>query len=280
MKHLFIIQCHQYEPAVKLGSLLETLSTDFSVFYAYDEKSVDREKFEGLKNSFGFLIGYFTVEQGLFHIQLWEYLNSIKYGDKFDYFHIISASDLPFKSILRIDDLVGNYDYYGYKWDPGIPDGCDTELLKGFTWYGVSSIAMKWIGDHSKMLETQAISKVWHPYSRNPHIRSGYTGSFDEYLVPFLLEALESQFPNGLNWMLRFTLFPDKSLTKSAEGLILSEYGKLAGNYNSPITLECTPKTMEVVLEWNELYGRKFEFNSESYKKLYNLALNRFENEE
>lgn len=272
MKHCFVIQCHEYEPAVKLGKLIESISDKFQVLYAYDNKCADRKLFRELPNAWGFSIGYFTVDQGLYHLLLWYKVHESPDYRFVDYFHVISANDLPFRGILRIDDLVGNFDMYGYYHivrNKRVKDNLG--LPKGITWYGISRDVVNYIHQRIHLL-IQSVMDIWFEYSTN---RDFYTGSFDEYMIGKLFSYLVNIGDyNMLSDTLRLVFYPDLSGEYSTDGVLLSDFGKRANNKTSPLTLEDTPATVHAFNSYNVLFGRKFEFNSESYNKFYNILLN------
>lgn len=273
MKHLIVIQCHKYRPAVKLGRLLEKINSsgklDLQVLYAFDEITKDRDKFIKLPNSKGFRIGYFTVDQGLFHLNLLRYLYT-EYDKEFDYMHVVSESDLPTLGIFRIDDILKDKDAYGYY---HLVNSNGKSLYKAIAWYGLSKYTVDILSGIYRNL-IWSFMDDWVTYSNSDHIASGFTGSFDEYSLGRLLSLL----PKVLNKYsilfdsLRLVLWSDSD-KKSIIGCDykVNEFGELADNRTSPITLLSTEKTIEAVKTWNVLFARKFEYNSESYKYFYKL---------
>lgn len=272
MRHLFVIQCHQYLQAKYLGDLLKSLNKRFKVVYAYDERSPEQDKLRTLPNSFGFIIGYFSIDQGMYHFQLWNKLINDKRFNTFDFYHVISQSDLPFKGILRIDSLTEKIDAYGFTHFVK-PKGVNKGLYKGITWYGVSNKVAKFLGDSYSKLVLSSFKDIWFTYSSNKHIHSGFTGSFDEYLIGWMLNLIKMNYPDTfLNDCLRFVLYPelDRLHIEGYDGEI-SWYGHLSNSIPSPVILEDTPATNYAFETWNVLFGRKFDFDSKSYAHFVKL---------
>lgn len=257
MRHLFVIQCCKYEPAKALGELINRISPvtngvqNWDVFYAYDTNSTESPLLSTLPNSKGFTIGYYTTDQGLSHLLLWEYLGDSSY---YDYYHIISESDLPFKGIYRVDDLVKNFDAYGFINKSGF-------IRKSIAFYGLSRKVVEWISRHVDLL-THGLIDVWLQYKHT----SKLTGGPDEYMIGYLLSKIEALF-NFRNESLRLVYFPDPATgyVKSTDNVLIELVGKLSPCQSSPVILELTPSNKHAFENEDILFGRKFEFESETY---------------
>jgi len=270
MRHLFVIQCHQYLPAKNLGELIKSLSKEFEVVYAYDERSPEYLKLKSLPNSMGFIIGYFSIDQGLYHLLLWNALSKNPKFNNFDFYHVISESDLPFNGIFRINSLTSGIDAYGFTHQIRLRKSI---LYKGVTWYGISNKVVKFLGNSYSELVFSAIKEVWFNYTLNNHIHSGFTGSFDEYFIGWLLKLIKDKYNDTfLDDCLRFVLYPesDRLHVEGYEGDV-SWYGKLSENVSSPVILDDTPAVNYAFENWNVLFGRKFQFDSESYAHFVKL---------
>lgn len=277
MKHSIILQCHHIKPALNLGKLLNTIVPDCLVIYAYDVKYEDRKQFEKLDNIIDINVNYFAVDQGLFHLLLWYRIYKDPRYAHIDYFHLISQSDLPFMGIFHMDELVGSSDFYG---EIGLnkPKKLKTDgLHKSSTWYGISRKVLKYIHDNINELVSICMEH-WVEYSMS---RGKFTGGYDEYLVGKLLWHLENQagFVRDPKWNLRFILFPSSKAGYSGEGRLLSNYGRKSDSYASPIILENTEHTRDVFEHGYYLFGRKFEFESDSYNYFYNRLIEYAEKE-
>jgi len=267
MRHLFVIQCCKYAQAVALGKLLKDISPEedgfpkWDIFYAYDIYSNDRKLFETLPNAHGFKIGYCTIDQGMFHLLLWRYLSHHEEYN-FDYYHLISESDFPFKGIYRIDDLVRGYDFYGY-----------IQLIKmmskSIAWYGLSKTACdmvsRWILEISRK-----VPDIWY----NHETFSGYTGGIDEYIISAMMEYLVTELGmRRRNECLRLVMYQEqgKDATLATDGTPIDWYGHKSRSKTSPIILDDTPATNYAFENWDVLFGRKFDFDSNSYEHFYKL---------
>ena len=273
MKQTFIIQCHQYEPAIKLGELIENMSPDFNVIYAYDTLRLingdsELKKFTSMPNAFGFEIGYFTSDQGFFHLNLWNTIGRTKFV-RSDYFHLISQNDLPGLGTLNFENLIEDNDFYGFVHYPEFKNL--PKLSKGIAWYGLSRNAVYYIKENYSVLFNSLVDEVLIPYKSNPHIINGYTGGFDEYAVGWLLNELNSVY-SGLNACLRLCLWRGSSNEFTAEGLRVNEFGKVT-SFISPLTLLNKPRVRELLLGGDIISARKFEYGSQDYNDLYNLIL-------
>jgi hypothetical protein len=179
----------------------------------------------------------------------------------YDYYHVISGNDLPFKGILRLDSILGDASYYGYY---HLLEG---GMRKAITWYGINNSVMNCINDHSIDF-THLMMEPWLKYSEN---RDKYTGSFDEYCIGHMLWKLSKAFFNRLDDCLRWVFYPmELGNETTAEGYPISDFGHRFPNKTSPLSLDVTEKN-ELAFEYNDvLFGRKFEFKSESYNYFYN----------
>ena len=262
MRHLFVIQCCKYEPAKALGDLINRISPvtngvqNWEVFYAYDTNSAESPLLGTLPNSKGFTIGYYTTDQGLSHLLLWEYLSNNSY---YDFYHIVSESDLPFKGIYRVDDLVSGIDAYGFINKSGV-------LRKSIAFYGLRRRVVEWVARHIELL-THELIDAWFAYKHTANL----TGGPDEYMIGYLLTAVDSLF-HFKNESLRLIYFPDPATgyTKSTDNVSIDLVGKLSPCKSSPVTLELTPANKDAFENDNILFGRKFEFESETYNYFTN----------
>lgn len=272
MRHLFIIQCHQYEPAVKLGELIKSINPEFGVFYAWDWLNFDEgDNFMQLDPSIShpFKIGYYTLDQGLFHLNLWKY---IRYSDLFgecDYFHLVSQNDLPCIGILNVDNLSGTSGYGNWT------NVGNVHLFtpKAPTWYGLSKESVKYVNLHYHRWLAYIVEDIYPIHSDFPET---FTGGIDEYVVGYMLdqvsEEVYGEFDKNLH---RFIGYPkDKEYTY--DKLKISDYGHYT-HKRSPITLDKLPAVESVIMGYYTTYfARKFDFRSNAYNYYYQLALNKF----
>jgi hypothetical protein len=249
------------------------MSPDFNVIYAYDTLKLvngdsDLKKFRSMPNAFGFEIGYFTSDQGFFHLNLWNTIARTKFI-KSDYFHLISQNDLPSSGALDFEELIGDNNLYGFAHHPEFKNL--PKLSKGIAWYGLSRKVVFYIKENYSDLLNSLVNEVLVTYKSNPHITEGYTGGFDEYAVGWLIDKLTVVF-GRLNDCLRLCLWRGSNKAFTSEGLKVSEYGKVT-SFTSPLTLLNKPKVSEFLLEGDIISARKFEYGSKDYNELYNLIL-------
>lgn len=276
MKHLFIIQCHQYEPAVKLGELIKSINPDFGIFYAWDWLNFNEgNKFMKLDPSIShpFKIGYFTLDQGLFHLNLWKYLRSSDLFVEYDYFHVVSQNDLPCVGILNIDNLAGTSGY-GMWTKVG---NVHLFTAKSPTWYGLSKESVKCVNLHYHRWLAHIIEDIYPIHEDYP---KEFTGGIDEYVVGYMLDQVNNEFVGKLDKNLHRFIGYTKNKKHTCDKLKISDFGHYTSK-RSPMTLDKLPAVESVIMEYSDTYfARKFDFNSDAYNYYYQLALNKFKYDE
>jgi len=287
MRHLFIIQCHEVHNAKSLANLLKKISSDFDVLISYDLNSISRTyaeyAFEGM-NTIGFRVGYFTVDQALTHLIRFLKIAEDDKLNKFDYYHVISASDLPFMSVTNIDKnmKVTEFDSHPYEQSEYLDLYCQTSefkdsgLTKASTWYGISNDLLEYIYNEQEYLFSIGSSSYLDYLSNN------VTGGFDETFLGTIFKYLKSLgIFNVRNSNMRLIIFPEHDKSGNVINAdTIDEFGVDTGGKNSPITLQCTDKVLSYFYNVNawELFGRKFDFLSKSYRLLYNEFIKNIEN--
>lgn len=258
MRHLFVIQCHESIQSIKLADLLTSISPKFEILMSCDVSNhkVISEVRSSKYNSVFYPQGYYTIEAALTHIFR---LSDIQVNFDFDWIHVISASDLPFVGIFKIDEICEGKEVI-CQLDGDNP----TESIHGSTWYSLSKKSVNFINLHRELILKSSLN-FWATYNEMK-----LNGGFDEYLVSQMLGVAYHGVDDKLRGFSyldgrRFIVFPHYENA--------TIYGLPATN-SSPVTFKMSKALMNQVDCDHYLFGRKFDLGTEAYQTVYNYIKN------
>lgn len=252
MRHVFIIQCHLYEPAVRLGNLLKEILPECKVIYSWDRLSKDYKLFaKNLNNEIKYNVGYLTVDQGLVHLNRFNKLIKDKLIDRGDFIHIISEADFPTKNIFNLDKILSGY--VGY-----FQIGSYNNLPKSSTWYGLSYDIIEYL----YLRYSDLISHALDNYVRWLEVGC-YSGGYDEYILGNLFSNLLSELPGYRIRLsnLRSEFWP-KTKDTLCSGQNVSDFGTYTRK-SSPLTVNYNGSVVWDMENTINLFVRKLPTDSD-----------------
>lgn len=258
MRHLFVIQCHEFEQSKELANLLKSINPEFSILMSCDTDNLNvgiKLTEEGLP-TISYPQKYYSIDAALTHLYRFRYLTKLD----FDWVHVISGKDLPFIGIFEIDKICEGRDII-CQLDGDMKYG----IPHGATWYSVSKKVANIIDKEMNSILLDSL-KNWIYYMDNK-----CNGGFDEYVCAGMLTYVRDIL-NVTNPSLiysadahRFIVFPNYPDS--------DKYGK-SNSPASPITFNYSIDLMEMVDCNHYLFGRKFDFDTEAYEKVISYIKN------
>lgn len=253
MKHLFVIQCHEYEQPKKLHDLLKSIDPAFEILMSVDWNYPDVNALftqDGIK-SISLRQSYYSLDAAVSHILRFSYLSTLE----FDWMHLISGSDLPFSGIFNIDDICKGKEIICQ-----LDRNPRYSIPHASTWYSLSLKSVKFIQSNFDKFVGESLTNLYQ------YLNEGCNGGYDEYLCGWLLSKLidhlnldtHSDYTSDGN---RFIVFP--------EYLNSGIYG-LPDSISSPVTFIASSQLMDIVSCDRYLFGRKFKLNSDAYSDVSN----------
>lgn len=249
VRHLFIITCYQYNITNKLIKLLGRDRCRLVV----DSNSKDIDKFHRYYNDIIISeghFGYYTLDEALGRIHMIDALrNNLDIRGKFDMYHIISQNDLPTAYFYEYADKIkDNYVH--------VSDNSWVSNYMTLNNAGLNTLYNNL--DKAREVLINAINGKF-PYVGAPS-ESIFLGAVD-------------QIPDRVNSDLRLYCYQCKHEYFKDTRLV----GKFTKEF-SPLSYINSPELISAMEDENSgyLFARKFDYNSDIYKIIYDKALNKY----
>lgn len=250
MRNVFIIQCYLYEPAVRLGNLLKEILPECKVIYSWDRLSKDHKLFaKNLNNELKFNIGYFTIDQGLVHINRFNKLIKNKLIDRGDFIHVISEADFPTKNIFKVDEILDNSIGYFHL-------TTYNNLPKASSWYGFNYDVIEYLNFRYSDLISHSLDNYvsWLEFQNKG-------GGYDEYILGYVFSRLLSELSNYKFLLSNLrTEFWHRNLINSGNNI--SDFGTYTRK-SSPITVNYNGSVVWDMENTSNLFVRKLPTDSD-----------------